>query len=91
MPSYMIFQVSLCDKMLTADLTLVIPLAEVALQVNIKVSLFCEFVSTELALIWLDSQMFPYVNLKSRLLRIADPANIAFKGLNFKMIKQMSF
>ena len=59
----MVFKVTLCDELLIANLTLVIAVSKVALQVNIKVSLLSKLVSTIRAFVWLDPKVLTDMNL----------------------------
>ena len=81
-----ILQMSFCDELLPANLTRIVSLAEVAFQMHIEISLFSELIATKVALIGLNAQMFANVNLKSRFLRVADPADRALEGLHILMI-----
>ena len=51
----MILQMPFGDKVLGAHLTLIVPMSIVRLQVNIKVTFFCEFVPTKVAAVGFDS------------------------------------
>lgn len=64
-PSNVILKVSLCDELLIADFTGIITLTEVALQVNVKVTLLCELIATEMALIGFYTEVLSNMNLQS--------------------------
>ena len=53
-PPHMIFQVPFGDKVLGADLALIVSMALVRLQMHIEVTFLCEFVPTEVAAVGLD-------------------------------------
>lgn len=60
---HMVFKVPFGDKVLGADLALIVSVAIVRLQMNIQVTFLCEFVSTKVAAIGLDPKVLPDVNL----------------------------
>jgi hypothetical protein len=55
MSPHMILQVPFGDKVLGADLALIVAMAIVRLQMHIEVAFLCEFVSTEVAAVGFDS------------------------------------
>ena len=55
MSPHMILQVPFGDKVLGADLALIVAMAIVRLQMHIEVAFLCELVSTEVAAVGLDS------------------------------------
>jgi hypothetical protein len=55
MSPHMIFQVPFGDKVLGADLALIVAMAIVRLQMHVEVAFLCEFVSAEVAAVGLDT------------------------------------
>ena len=53
-PPHMIFQVPFGDKVLGADLALIVAMAIVRIQMHVEVAFLCEFVSAEVAAVGLD-------------------------------------
>jgi hypothetical protein len=86
-PPYVVLQVPLCDKLLRADLTLVVAVAEMRLEVDVEVPFLCEFVAAELALVGLDSQVLADVDLQPRLLAVAHVADGALEGLHLCVVE----
>ncbi len=70
MPIHVIIQVSLGDEPLSTGFALVLAFVLVAHHMHFKITLFCEALATYGALKWLDAQMFPHVDVKTRLLRV---------------------
>lgn len=50
----MVLKMTFCDELLIADLTLVVALPEMTLEVDVQVAFLSEFIATKVALIWLD-------------------------------------
>lgn len=77
---------SLSNESLTANLTFIVSLAFVALQMHVQISFFSEMITTNVTLERFDSQMLSKMNLKSRLLRVRDRADMAFERFLITMV-----
>jgi hypothetical protein len=62
---HVVFQVPFGDKVLGADLALIVAMAIVRLQMHVEVAFLCELVSTKVATVGLDPKVLPDVNLQS--------------------------
>lgn len=64
MSSHVILKMALRDELQVANLTVMVSLTEVALKMNIQVSLLRELVVAEVTLVGFDPQMFSDVDLQ---------------------------
>ena len=81
MSSKMVLQVALGNESLTADFALVVSFTHVRLHMDIKISFFGKTAIANLARKWLNTEVLSYVNVKTRLLRVADFAEITLERL----------
>lgn len=62
---HMVFKVPFGDKVLGANLALIVAMTIMGLQMHIQVAFLCEFVSTKVAAIGLDPKVLPDMYLQS--------------------------
>jgi hypothetical protein len=95
MSSKMIFEVPFGNELLSAYYTFIVPHPFVAFHVNVKISFFSKFITTNFTLKWLNSEVLSYVNFQPRFLWITRVAYMALEWfiniVIYHMCLQMSF
>ena len=82
MSSKVVFQMTFSDESLSTHIAFVVSLPHVRFHVNIEISFLSEAVIANLTYEWLNAKMLSDMDVKSRLLRIADIAKIALEWLD---------